>query len=145
MKNYQKLHYRQYYAQNSNGEWNSVTREVCFAPGNPTTAETPRKQRWYYDPEAGFAVRLAQTPNGDAIGRRNAADLKAEERMQAKEYQCLWKHTDGCMQDCDYCTRKQISRTVELDRSWANDSSPELMSIYEIVDETVDVLEEVIR
>ena len=80
MKNYQRLFYRNYYAQNEKGQYIPVSRKACFAPAEPPTEDKPYKQRWFYDPEAGYAVRLARTADGDKLGRRNAADLKAAER-----------------------------------------------------------------
>jgi hypothetical protein len=74
MKNYQKLYYQRYYAQNENGEHLPVSRRECFAPGEEPTAANPFKQRWYYDPEGGYALRLARTRQGDVLGLTFTAD-----------------------------------------------------------------------
>ena len=107
MKNYQRLHYRQYYAQNPDGEYVTVTRRECFAPATSPTTVNPYPQRWFYDPEAGYAVRLARTKTGDDLGKRNAADLKSEERARERRLRCIWKGTKNCDQNCDQCSRQQ--------------------------------------
>ena len=65
MKHYQKLYYKHFYAQNENGEYVPVTKQVCFAAAETPDENNPYKQRWFYDPEAGYAVRLARTSDGD--------------------------------------------------------------------------------
>ena len=84
MKHYQKLYYKHFYAQDENGEYIPVSKKVCFAPAEEPDTTNPYKQRWFYDQEAGYAVRLARTSDGDKLGRRNAADLKAAERYEIK-------------------------------------------------------------
>jgi len=145
MKNYQRLYYQRYYAQNENGEYVLVSKNVCFAPAEAPTTANPYKQRWFYDPEAGYAVRLARTKTGDALGKRNAADLKAEERHQARQFGCVAKSevrcpvtcnkcplnercdsqhkaTNGkdCPKKCEACSQS-VSRTFELDRPVGGD------------------------
>ncbi len=85
MRNYQKLYYQHYYEMLSNGTETEVTRRECFAPAEDPTSANPFKQRWYYDPEASYAVRLPRNPLGDDLGKRNAADLKAQERYQIRK------------------------------------------------------------
>ena len=80
MKNYQKLYYQHYYAQNSNGEYVGVSRRECFAPPENPTPENPFKQRWFYDTEAGYAVRLERSVLGETTYRSNDTSLKREER-----------------------------------------------------------------
>lgn len=136
MKNYQKLNYHNYYAQNQDGEYVAVSRRECFAPPEAPTDKIPFKQRWYYDPEAGYAVRLARTAEGDALGRRNDADLKSDERYQARKFQCIWKHTNRCNQDCDHCDLR-VSRTIELDKPFF-DEDGNSESQLELVDKSID-------
>ena len=57
--------------------WGTLYRE-CFAPGEPPVETNPYYQRWYYDPEAGLAIRLPRNTMGEEIGKRNAADLRME-------------------------------------------------------------------
>lgn len=85
MRNYQKLYYQHYYEMLPDGAETEVTRRECFAPAEEPTPANPYKQRWFYDPEASYAVRLPRNQTGDSIGKRNAADLKAEERYQARK------------------------------------------------------------
>jgi DNA-binding CsgD family transcriptional regulator len=102
MKNYQKLYYSSYFAQNKSGEYIPVTRRECFAPPEEFP-DNPYLQRWFYDHEAGYAVRLARTTEGDALGKRNAADLKAEERRWKRDNQCIGMQDTRCPVDCDAC------------------------------------------
>lgn len=85
MKNYQKLYYQQYYEMHPNGMETEVTRRVCFAPTEDSTPANPFKQRWYYDPEASYVIRLPRNQMGDDLGKRNAADLKSSERYQVRK------------------------------------------------------------
>lgn len=139
MKNYQRLNYQCYYAMNPDGECVSVNLRECFAPATKPTADNPYPQRWFYDPEAGYVIRLARTKAGDNLGKRNAADLKAGERYQARKYQCVWKGTKNCDQNCAQCNRRRTSRTVELDKSWGNDDDPDLQSRFDVADESANI------
>ena len=85
MKNYQKLYYQHYYEILPNGTETEVTRRTCFAPAEDPTMTNPFKQRWYYDPEASYVIRLPRNQTGDDLGKRNAADLKAAERYQVRK------------------------------------------------------------
>jgi len=85
MRNYQKLYYQHYYEMLPNGTETEVTRRECFAPAEDPTPANPFKQRWYYDPEASYVIRLPRNQTGDDLGKRNAADLKASERYQIRK------------------------------------------------------------
>ncbi|NLN65375.1 MAG: hypothetical protein GX144_08205, partial [Clostridiaceae bacterium] len=126
MKNYQKLFYKNYYAQNEKGEYIPVSRKVCFAPAEPPTEDNPYKQKWFYDPEAGYAVRLERNKENEDIHRLNDTSLKKEERYRDRKFSCVWKDTSNCNQDCIKCIRKNTCRTVELDKTWANENSDEM-------------------
>ena len=83
MLNYQKLHYDHYYVMNEIGETTACSRAECFAP-ETYLSQCPYRQRWFYDQEAGYAMRLPRNSMGDALGRRNQADLKSEERHSSR-------------------------------------------------------------
>ena len=85
MRNYQKLYYQHYYEMLPNGMETEVTRRACFAPAEDPTMSNLFKQRWYYDPEASYVIRLPRNQMGDNLGKRNAADLKASERYQVRK------------------------------------------------------------
>ena len=85
MRNYQKLYYQHYFEMLPNGMETEVTRRACFAPAEDPTPANPFKQRWYYDPEASYVIRLPRNQLGDDLGKRNAADLKATERYQVRK------------------------------------------------------------
>lgn len=164
MQNYQKLFYSYYYAQAPDGECVCVTRKVCFAPAEAPTDFNPYKQRWFYDPDAGYAIRLARTKSGDELGKRNAADLKSEERQQSRQCGCVgksgeiscpmtcnncplnndcvsnYKAANGakCHKKCEVCSRS-VTRNFELDKPIGNND--ESSNAYvDLPDETADIL-----
>ena len=118
MRNYQKLYYQHYFVMLPNGTETEVTRRECFAPAEEPTPANPYKQRWWYDPEASYAIRLPRNKMGDDLGKRNAAQLKAEERYQE---------------------RKSENCPFELDKPIAyGDNGSE--AFIEFVDETANIL-----
>ena len=139
MKNYQRAAYSRYYIQTPDGDYISCTRQDCFAPAKEANTPDSYKQRWFYDPEAGYAIRLRQTAEGDALGKRNAADLKAEDRQQARKVRCIWKGTNRCDQNCGACTQKQSFCTVELDKPWNTDSGEGTEINLDFADDAADV------
>ena len=139
MKHYQKLYYKHFYAQDENGEYIPVSKKVCFAPAEEPDTTNPYKQRWFYDQEAGYAVRLARTSDGDKLGRRNAADLKAAERYEISKTECVLKDKNECDHDCEFCTKRNTRRTIELDKSWSKDGDDEMESRFDVADEGADV------
>ena len=80
MKNYQKLNYHEYRIMLSDGSSIICTRQECFSI-EPAAEDCPYKQRWYYSPDKYMAVRLPRNELGERIGKDNAADLKAQERL----------------------------------------------------------------
>ena len=118
MKNYQKLYYQHYYEMLLNGMETEVTRRACFAPAEDPAHANPFKQRWYYDPEASYVIRLPRNQMGDDLGKRNAADLKATERYQVRK-----------IENCP----------GELDRPVTSDGNGNDVLI-EVADEAADIL-----
>ena len=117
MKNYQKLYYQHYYEMLPNGMETEVSRRTCFAPDEEPTPSNPFKQRWFYDPEASYVIRLPRNQMGDDLGKRNAADLKAAERYQVRKI----KNCPG-----------------ELDKHISFDDGNEVL--LEVEDEKADIL-----
>lgn len=139
MKHYQKLYYKHFYAQDENGEYIPVSKKVCFAPAEEPDTTNPYKQRWFYDQEAGYAVRLARTSDGDKLGRRNAADLKAAERYEESKTECVLKNKNECDHNCEFCTKRHTRRTIELDKSWNKDGDDEMESRFDVADDDADL------
>ena len=83
MRNYQKLHYEEYRIMLSDGSSIVTTRQECFSI-EPAPEDCPYKQRWYYSPDRYMAVRLPRNELGERLGKDNAADLKAQERLIAR-------------------------------------------------------------
>ena len=137
MKNYQQLYYQNYYAQNKTGEYISVSRRECFAPPEEPSPENQYKQRWFYDPEAGYAVRLERGVLGEATHRANGASLKREERHRDRKTQCVWKGTEKCDQNCDHCSHK-MNRTFELDKPMIGKDGDEGSGLN-LADETASI------
>lgn len=101
MKNYQKLHYNNYYELKENGEYIAVSRIECFAKAKNPDESNQYKQRWYFDPEAGYAVRLPRNENSYIVSKRNAADLKASERRQSSQWSYIWADENAFDYDSD--------------------------------------------
>lgn len=139
MKNYQKLYYKNYYAQNEKGEYVKVSRKVCFASPELPSEENPYKQRWFYDEEAGYAVRLSRSKANENIHRFNSTSLKRDERYRDGKFACVWKNTSNCSQNCVNCNRKNKSRTVELDKTWTA-SKDEMVSSFQPEDESQNII-----
>lgn len=139
MKNYQRVSYRKYYAQDENGKYVEVDRKTCFATAGLPTEDNPYKQRWFYDEEAGYVVRLSRTKKSEDIHRFNSSSLKREERYRNRKFACIYKDTNKCNQDCDRCEYKNTSRTVELDKNWSNDKD-EMDSFFTPTDDSQDIL-----
>ena len=118
MRNYQKLYFQHYYEMLPNGTETEVTRRTCFASAEDPTLANPFKQRWYYDPEASYVIRLPRNQMGDDLGKRNAADLKATERYQVRK-----------IENCP----------GELDRPVTSDGNGNDVLI-EVADEAADIL-----
>ena len=83
MKNYQKLSYQEYRIMLSDGSSIVTTRQECFSI-EPASEGCPFKQRWYYSPDQYMAVRLPRNELGERLGKDNAADFKAQERLIAR-------------------------------------------------------------
>ncbi len=81
MRDYQKAFFRHYYTMTPDGVETEVSRHECFAPAEDPTPDCPYLRRWWYDHEASYAIRLPRGPLGEALGKRNAADRKKQERV----------------------------------------------------------------
>ena len=85
MQNYQKCYYKHFYTVSPDGVHTEVSRQECFAPDVDSSPDCPSKQRWYYDREASYALRLPRNEKGEELGKFNAADRKKQERKKAKD------------------------------------------------------------
>jgi hypothetical protein len=141
MQNHQKQHYEAYYLISSDGSIIKTTRRECFAQAEPVTTDNLYPQRWYYSPDGQMAVRLPRSELGEKMGKQNAADLKAEERVTERKNLCIgqtshatcsvtcdtcpcrnycdseYRKDNGinCTRKCDYCN-VYVGRTIEMDR-----------------------------
>lgn len=116
MKNFLSKHYDHYYIQVDDVQAVETTRAECIAPGEEPTVDNPYKQRWYYDIEASYIIRLLRNEKGEKLYRDNASFIRGNERYHARKYACVSKGTGNCDNDCTNCTRTRISRTVKLDK-----------------------------
>ena len=122
MKNFLSKHYKRYYIMTADRQWTEATRTECLAQSDSPTSENPYKQRWFYDGEQfSYIVRLPRNEQGEALHRINAADVKNEQRYQARRFACVVKGTGDCDNDCQNCQRKKYPRTIELDKPLASD------------------------
>jgi hypothetical protein len=83
MRNYQTLYYQHFFTLTPDGIETEVSKRECFAPAVEPSPDCPYVQRWWYDCEAGYAIRLPRDAYGEDLGNRNAADRKKQERVKA--------------------------------------------------------------
>ena len=88
--------------------------------GEEPTAENPYKQRWYFDPEGGYIIRLLRNEQGEKLYRDNATSIRKEERHYARKYACIGKETGNCDGNCSNCQRNSTARTIDLDKPLAS-------------------------
>jgi hypothetical protein len=108
-----------YYILSEDGTQQSkVTREECLVRIDEPGIEFP--QRWYVDEESGLVVRLPRNQMGEDLARDNMRFIWREAKYQERKFQCIWKGTNNCDQNCEDCEKKRVSRTVELDKPLGN-------------------------
>lgn len=109
-----------------------VTRKECLAATDEPT--NLYQQRWFVDEESGFVVRLPRNANCEEIARENMRYIWREQKQQERKCECIYKGTTKCSgwetapdgtRECDYCQRKNVSRTVELDMFFQDDGNSE--------------------
>ena len=99
MKNYQRLHYNDCHIQKGDGNI-PVSKRECFTHGEPPTPENPHKQKWYYDPESKFAVRMERSEKNEKLCRWNDSSLRKGERNNAVRTEWESEYEDSIYQDC---------------------------------------------
>lgn len=102
-----------YYVVSENGNEVKVSRAECLA--RPEETDDQYIQRWFIDEESGLVVRLPRNEIGETVARENMRLIWREDKHQERKFQCVWKGTKNCDQNCERCDRKHKSRTVELD------------------------------
>lgn len=144
MKNYQKLNYQEYRIMLSDGSSIVTTRQECFSI-EPASEDCPFKQRWYYSPDQYMAVRLPRNELGERLGKDNAADLKAQERLIARNRE---RNTEIDA----YTTEDRVSLDIPDQNNSVEDTAimkAELSAIHkailELPDELKDLCEALIR
>ena len=99
MKNYQRLHYNDCHIQKGDDNI-PVSKRECFTPGEPPTPENPHKQKWYYDPESKFAVRMERNEKNEELCRWNDSSMRKSERHSAARTEWECEYNDSIYQDC---------------------------------------------
>lgn len=109
-----------YYTLSDDGKIHTeVSRAVCLAHTDET--DNPFPQRWYVDEESGLVVRLPRNQKGEELARDNMRSIWREQKHQERKFQCVWKGTNKCSQECETC-KSRTSRTVELDKPLSKDT-----------------------
>ena len=137
MKNYQKLNYREYRIMLSDGSSIICTRQECFSI-EPATEDCPYKQRWYYSPDQYMAVRLPRNELGERLGKDNAADLKAQERL-------IERNRERNLEIDAYTTEDGASLEIPAQNTSVEDTAimkAELNAIHKAISELPDELRE---
>ena len=137
MKNYQKLNYREYRIMLSDGSSILTTRQECFSI-EPAAEDCPYKQRWYYSPDQYMAVRLPRNKLGERLGKDNAADLKAQERL-------IERNRERNLEIDGYTTEDGASFEIPAQHSSVEDTAimkAELNAIHKAISELPDELKD---
>ena len=135
MKNYQKLNYREYRIMLSDGSSIICTRQECFSI-EPAAEDCPYKQRWYYSPDQYMAVRLPRNELGERLGKDNAADLKAQERL-------IERNRERNLEIDAYTTEDGASLEIPAQNTSVEDTAimkAELNAIHKAISELPDEL-----
>ena len=129
----------QYYILSEDGEQESkVTRAECLARTEESENSFP--QRWFVDEESGLVVRLLRTKEYDELARDNMRDTWREDKKQERKFQCVWKGTNKCDQECEDC-RSRTSRTIELDKPLRSDADDKRSDTYFEPSDPTDITE----
>ena len=112
--------------------------------GEEPTAENPYKQRWYFDPEGGYIIRLLRNEQGEKLYRDNATSIRKEERHYARKYACIGKETGNCDGNCSNCQRNSTARTIDLDKPLASNGESDGDAQYLDIS-TPDLLSEIVE
>ena len=137
MKNYQKLNYCEYRIMLSDGSSILTTRQECFSI-EPASEDCPFKQRWYYSPDQYMAVRLPRNELGERLGKDNAADLKAQERL-------IERNRERNLEIDAYITEDGASFEIPSQNTSVEDAAimnAELNAIYKAISELPDDLKD---
>jgi hypothetical protein len=111
--NFMKHDFKNYFAPDGRGGYKEVARSVCFAY-DAKSFVGKYSQRWYWDIENSFAIRLERNQTGERIHN----EARAERRRAVKAYltqfgcvrnECLdckgWDVADGKDCKCDSCVK----------------------------------------
>lgn len=137
MRNYQKLNYREYRIMLSDGSSIICNRQECFSI-KPASEDCPYKQRWYYSPDQYMAVRLPRNELGERLGKDNASDLKAQERI-------LERNRERNVEIDGYTTEDGASFEIPAQNTSVEDTAimkAELNAIHKAISELPDELRE---
>ncbi|MCL2053355.1 MAG: hypothetical protein FWG90_02785 [Oscillospiraceae bacterium] len=94
--NFMKHNFSNYYAPDGKGGYKEVTRGVCFAYDKESSFSGKYPQRWYWDVQNSFAIRLERNEKGKRIYN----EARAERRRAAKDYLEMY----GCVRkECMTC------------------------------------------
>ncbi|MCD8076298.1 MAG: hypothetical protein LUF27_14940 [Lachnospiraceae bacterium] len=104
MVDYKSFHFKEYRIMLPDGESEKVSRVECFRNGDMPTEDNPFKQRWFFSPDQGLAIRLPRNELGEKWYRYNDTELRAVCRRLEKENACLAQKTKvKCPIRCEDC------------------------------------------
>lgn len=104
MIDYKHFRYNEYRIMSTVGETEVVNRFECFKKGDKPTADNPFKQRWFFSPDQGLAIRLPRNELGERIYRYNDTELRAINREATAANACLaQKGKANCPITCANC------------------------------------------
>ena len=93
--NFMKHNFKDYYAPDGKGGYKEVKRGECF---NYDTESFDGKypQRWYWDIENSFAIRLERNENGKKIYNGARAERRRAWKTYLEQFGCVYKECLNC-------------------------------------------------
>ena len=121
--NFLKHNFKHYYAQDSDGAWDEVTRAYCVTYDIATSFTGRYPQRWYYDFASDYIVRLSRDAAGEQLYNAVRYLRRRESKLLSEQYGCVgddcpkckgWKEVVDGEIKCERCPKRVVF--VELDK-----------------------------
>jgi hypothetical protein len=124
-KNFMKHDFKNYYAPDGKGDYKKVSRTKCVEYDKDSFAGS-YPQRWYWDTECGFVIRLERNAYGERIYNEARSERRRQQKAALEQSGCVFKECLDCKgwdkpvgdeTQCDNCTKHItfISLDEELD------------------------------
>ena len=130
--NFLKRSYKHYYIQNSSGEWEEVDRLVCISYDSATSFTGRYPQRWFYDFESDYIVRLSRDSAGEQLYNAVRYLRRKEKKHTAEQFGCVgtdcpkckgWEEIVDGEPKCKNCPNKVVLVALDKENDQTDTSS----------------------